>query len=67
MKVKPINIEKIDAFNTFALTHKFYSVTTGLSDQPYFIDIGWQITINPKCEALYVDLVRSWQLHNKQF
>lgn len=60
-----IDTQKIDDFNTFACTHKFFSISTGIVDQPYFLDINWQITINPKCEARYADLVLAWRNHNK--
>jgi len=60
-----VDVKKIDEFNTFACTHKFFSVSTGMVDQPYFLDIDWQVTINTKCEARYEDLVLAWRNHNK--
>lgn len=57
--------KKINDFNQFACTHKFYSQATQQVDQSYFIMVWDQVTINTKCEASYADLLWAWRLHNK--
>ena len=65
IKAKEIDIEKVDAFNRFGCTHKFFNSRTGLCDTTYFIMVGDQVTINPKCEASYADLMTAWNIANK--
>lgn len=58
--------KRIDDFNDFGCSYMFYSVETKKNDQPFFIRVDWQITINPKCQATLKDLQKEWIQRCKQ-